>query len=214
MSLPENFSTVIFDMDGVLWHTNDAHAEAFRQIFEPFHLAAPAYKEIAGRRTDEVIQSVMAAAGIELTPEKLSEMIELKREAAGRIISLKPPVADSCYEVLEQLSRQHRLGLVSSASASSVNLFLQTSSTDKFFDMIMSGECIKRSKPAPDIYIEACRRLGVNASEVVVVEDAISGIRAAKNAGIKVIAVRGTSPEEELKREDVLLIINNLRELL
>jgi len=198
----------------VLWHTGNAHAEAFRQIFEPLNLPVPDYKDIAGRRTDEVIISVMTSAGIGFTSEQINAMTEVKRSLARKIISSNPPVADYCYEVLDKLSRHHRLGLVSSASASSVELFLQSSSTVKFFAMVMSEESVAKSKPAPDIYIEACRRLAVKTSDVVVVEDSVNGIRAAHLAGIKVIAVRGTSPEEELKNEGVLSVIDDLRQLL
>jgi HAD superfamily hydrolase (TIGR01509 family) len=214
VNILKDFSAIIFDMDGVLWNTGNAHAEAFRQILEPLQMPVPDYKDIAGRRTDEVIISIMTSAGIDFTSEQINTMTAAKRSLARKIISSKPPVTAYCYEVLEKLSRHHRLGLVSSANASSVALFLQSSATDKFFAMVMSGESVTKSKPEAEIYIEACRRLAVKTSDVIVVEDSVNGIHAAHLAGIKVIAVRGTSTEEELKSTGVLSIIDDLRQLL
>ncbi len=212
--IPPETKAVIFDMDGVLWQSDGAHEEAYRRTLEPLGINVPPYHMIAGRRTDEVIKSLLTDQGIHCTEDNVVRLTAKKRAAAHRLLGKLRPVAKNCQPVLRSLAIRWRLALVSSASADNVELFLKSSGTGPLFSVILTGNDVTRAKPDPTIYMAALSRLAVSAAEGVVVEDAVSGIRAARRAGIRVIAMEGTCTATELGREDILAVITDLADLL
>src|SRR5688500_13072700 len=74
----------------------------------------------------------------------------------------------------------------------------------KFWDAVVWGEDVKNKKPAPDIFLSAAERLGVNATECVVVEDAMNGVQAAQAAGMRCIAVAHTFPADRLRAAELV----------
>src|SRR5205823_5752251 len=124
---------------------------------------------------------------------------EQKQVLARQMLRDKAPLAPACAAVLGHLARTKVLVLASSASAGTVDLFLDTSGTRALFDAVISGGEVAAAKPHPAIYLKALGRLGRGPAEAAVVEDAPSGIEAARAAGIGcVIAVEGTASCEAL----------------
>ena len=101
----------------------------------------------------------------------------------------------------------------SSASQENVELFLEASGTRELFRSVLTGDSVAAAKPAPDIYLASLERLRVRAGQALVLEDALSGIRAARAAGIRVVAVAGTFSAQQLAREDVLAVVSRVVDL-
>ncbi len=213
MILSSEVRVVIFDLDGVLWRSESAHALAYRQVLEPLGIAGFDYGAWAGRRTDEVFANLLVANGLKADRDRVAELTATKRDKAHRLLCDKPPLVNDCARVLQALARRYKLALASSASAKNVHLFLEASGTHGLFSVVLSGEDVAVAKPAPDIYLTALGHLGLEACEAIVVEDAVSGIRAARRAGIAVVALVGTCTREELAREDAFAIVESIGQL-
>ena len=207
---------IIFDLDGVLWRSSDIHATAYRKVLKQAGLEMPDYGSIAGRRTDEVIRELWLAQRSQVgnDSEAITQLTQEKQYLARRMLRSNPPLAPGCVDVIRALARVKQLALVSSASAETVELFLSCSGTGDYFDAIIYGDQVTIAKPHPAIYQLALQKIGRSGGETAVVEDAPSGVRAARDAGIAtVIAIEGTVPRERLIEAGAHCVITNLHEL-
>jgi HAD superfamily hydrolase (TIGR01509 family) len=118
------------------------------------------------------------------------------------------PLIDGAVEAVERLAARWPLGLASSSNRELIDLALELARLDRFFQVTVSSEEVPRGKPAPDVYLEATRRLGVDPREAAAIEDSRSGILAARAAGMCVVAIpnRHYPPDDEtLAQADVVL---------
>ena len=109
------------------------------------------------------------------------------------------PLLPGAVEAVERMAARWPLGLASSSNPEAIELVLELSGLRRHFAVAVSSEEVARGKPAPDVYLEAARRLDVDARECVAVEDSENGIRSANAAGMRVIAVPNAEfpPAEE-----------------
>ncbi len=211
-----DIGAIVFDMDGVLWHSSAIHAAAYRAVLEGAGLRMPDYQRIAGRRTDEVIRELLAAQrpGAADAGDAVARLTAAKQERARRLLRDQPPLARDCGRVLKQLGQTRALALASSASAGTVELFLEVSATRSLFKTVLSGDDVAAAKPDPAIYLTALRRLACDPAGAAVIEDAPSGIQAALAAGIAlVVAIEGTAPREALAEAGARHVIRDLTDL-
>src|SRR5439155_25083029 len=118
------------------------------------------------------------------------------------------PLIPGAVKAVRRLAARWPLGLASSSNRSLIDAALELSGLAPCFRVTVSSEEVARGKPSPDVYLEAARRLGVGADRCAAVEDSHSGIRSAKAAGMRVIAIPNPSypPDEEaLAGADVVL---------
>jgi HAD superfamily hydrolase (TIGR01509 family) len=99
------------------------------------------------------------------------------------------PLIDGAAEAVERLAARWPLGLASSSNRELIDLVLELSALAPYFRVTVSSEEVARGKPAPDVYLEAARRLGVPPKRCAAVEDSENGIRSAKAAGMRVLAL-------------------------
>jgi HAD superfamily hydrolase (TIGR01509 family) len=182
-------SAVIFDLDGVLadsepwWNKIDAqllseHGVTYRGEY---------HREVLGVSYRIAIEFYKKAFGIAApTDEMMQRRGEIAAEFFAQSVGLFPHVK----EVLAQL-REMNLSLAVGTSSVSVSArpFLDRHELTKFFGAIVTGEEVARGKPAPDIYLAAAGKLRVEADACLVIEDALSGIAAAKAARMIVAAI-------------------------
>jgi HAD superfamily hydrolase (TIGR01509 family) len=206
---------VVFDMDGVLWHSSAIHAAAYQAILNEAGLRMPDYASIAGRRTDEVMRELLEAQRRQGSDEKaVAVLTGAKQHLARKLLREKPPIVPGCTAVLERLGRSCSLALASSASVGTVDLFLEASGTRSLFQTVVSGNDVTAAKPDPAIYFLALHRLGRGGGSTAVVEDAPNGIAAARAAGIAlVVAVEGTASPADLIRAGTHRVVANLCDL-
>jgi HAD superfamily hydrolase (TIGR01509 family) len=134
--------------------------------------------------------------GVELSPEDISAMVVSRLEHLYRE---HLPLLPGAREGVASLAADWPLGLASSANRPVIELVLDLSGLSPCFTVTVSSEEVARGKPAPDVYLEAARRLSVPATRCVAVEDSSNGIRSGAAAGMDVIAVpnRDFPPAED-----------------
>ncbi len=96
------------------------------------------------------------------------------------------------------------MALASSSPPEFIDIFVDRFDLRKYFSFLISGEDIKHSKPDPEIFLMCAEKLNVAPEECIVIEDAISGIEAAKRAGMGCIAIAGSHPRDELNKADFI----------
>ena len=191
MPLTGRYRAVIFDMDGllldteVLWHR--AEEALFRRHGGEFTwddkmaVIGTSYDFTARYFAERLGQPPQR--GEALVAEMLDLMrLELERQVDGR------PGAIELVQRLRALPRV-RLGLASNSPRRLVDIALASAGLTNAFDAIVTSDDVDRAKPEPDIYLEACRRLGVEPDDALALEDSASGVAAAKGAGLTCIAV-------------------------
>jgi hypothetical protein len=188
---------VIFDMDGVLWDSSRSHEEAFREAFgeQGFILPSDFYEMIAGMNTRDAVRLLCDTFLPEehRSEEICTRLVSRKQElAAVKLAQVQPD--PSVHDVLRSLRlRGVRLALATSASRKTMQLFLRHLPSDSF-DVALCSEDVSEAKPSPAMYKEIARRLELPVDRCLVIEDSPAGLRAALEAGTRVIAYRSASP--------------------
>ncbi len=140
-------------------------------------------------------------------------MAREKSRIARELLEASRPLAKDCEAMLAELAGEFPLALASSGSRSSVDAFLKWTGSRSLFRSILSGEDVGNAKPDPEIYVRSAERLGLDARECLVVEDALAGVAAARAAGCPVVAMAGTCSAEALLAVGADRVIADLSEL-
>jgi HAD superfamily hydrolase (TIGR01509 family) len=179
------FRGYLFDLDGVLINSMTQHAEAFRIALGEYGLFIGDV-EIAGRSTVEIIKEVQANNPYIKIP--ISELVPLKQKIARELIQTAgiEVMTPHVNEVISCLSSNSKVGICTSGSKASLELFLSLLTCDIEFNVLLCADDVVDSKPNPEIYLKGAARMGVASKDILVVEDSPSGIQAALSAGCQV----------------------------
>jgi HAD superfamily hydrolase (TIGR01509 family) len=204
---------VVFDMDGVLIESEEVW-DAVRESY---------VRERGGRYDDEVQRAMMGmsspewsrylheSAGVPDEPEAINaEVVRRMLDAYREHL----PLVDGAVDAVRRLAERYPLAVASSSNRPLIDTVLEVAGLKDYFRATVSSEEVPRGKPAPDVYVEAARRLGFEPERCAAVEDSHSGIRAAMAAGMRVVAIPNPSypPDPEaLAQADV--VIRSLNEL-
>jgi HAD superfamily hydrolase (TIGR01509 family) len=203
----EMIDAVVFDLDGVLIQTEELWDEVREQLA----------RERGGRYDEQAQRDMMGMSSLEWSRYMHDRvgLPEPPEEIAAEVVGLMEtryrkqlPLIPGAVEAVERLAARWPLGLASSSNRPLIDLVLELSGLDRFFKATVSSEEVDRGKPAPDVYLEACRRLGVEPTRAAAVEDSHAGIGAAKAAGMRVIAIPNPSfppGDDALAQADVVL---------
>ena len=198
---------VVFDLDGVLLDSEQVWDEVREQLV----------KERGGRWRDQAHTEMMGMSSVEWSRYMHDELgvsdppEEISKEVVRRLAEVyreRLPLIEGAVEAVERLAARWPLGLASSSNRELIDLVLELSGLARFFQVTVSSEEVQHGKPAPDVYLEAARGLGVPPENCAAVEDSRNGIRAAKAAGMRVIAIPNPHfppGEEALALADVTL---------
>jgi HAD superfamily hydrolase (TIGR01509 family) len=183
---------VVFDMDGVLIHSE----EVWDDVREAYvrerggRYDAEVQRALMGMSSTEWSRYLHQSAGVPDEPEAINdEVVRRMLEAYRRRL----PLADGAVDAVQSLAARYRLGLASSSNRPLIDAVLEVTGLGRYFAATVSSEEVARGKPAPDVYLEAALRLGVDPTQAAAVEDSHGGIRAAKAAGMRVIAIPNPS---------------------
>ncbi|MGR9108304.1 MAG: HAD family hydrolase [Gammaproteobacteria bacterium] len=214
MSCLDPFTTLIFDMDGVLFFSSEAHGAAYDRTFKAYGYHGLPYAEIAGVRTDDAFRKVLLNEDVEESDALIEELTVTKRRWAGLLLREAPPVVPNCRFILEQLADRFTLGLASSASKNTVDLFLNASGTRDLFHSVLTGQDVEHSKPSPEIFLKVMEQLHVDPRSAAIVEDSVAGVIAGRRSGATVIGVRGTVSDSALMDNGATYVVSGIRDLL
>ena len=183
------FAWVIFDLDGVLVDTSPCHSHAYADLWAEIGLEGPAYADIAGQKTVEVVAQVSA----DLTPPEaqLRLWTAFKQERARHYIANEDIVFADTLPALRALhAAGMTLALGTGASRRTTEAVLTRLDLTDFFAVVATAEDAVRGKPAPDVYDFLLRRLNADPDRALVVEDSSAGLAAALAAGAHAASVR------------------------
>ncbi|WP_025763828.1 HAD family hydrolase [Dyadobacter tibetensis] len=202
----KKLSAVIFDMDGVICHTNPYHSVAFKTFFEKRELkpTEEAFKEHMYGKSNSYILSHFLGRPIEG-----SELLEMEEEKEGLFRTLYKPYVDpiagfkTFFE--ELVSQSIGLGVATSAPRANLEMILGEIGLGPHFGSLLASEDVNKHKPHPEVYLKSAHNLGVEPEDCLVFEDSFSGITAAKNAGMRVVGVLSSHDKDELPPCDLYI---------
>jgi HAD superfamily hydrolase (TIGR01509 family) len=179
---------VIFDLDGVLLDSEQVWNESKRELVEEHggRWLEQAPRDMMGMSSPEWSRYLVEELGVSLEPTAASDEVVARLE---RIYRSRLPLLDGAPEAVRRLAGRFPLGLASSSNREIIDLFLELSGLADHFAVTLSSEEVERGKPAPDVYLEAARRLQAAPERSAAVEDSENGIRAARAAGMRVLAL-------------------------
>lgn len=196
-----NQYAVLFDMDGVICHTNPHHAKAFEAFFDKYKIpyTEKEFEEhMYGKHNSHIMtyffkRPVHGMELLDLENEKESLFRELYKDKVETIPHYKTFLADL-------KANNFITAICTSAPRANMNLIIDQLGIRDLMQSLMSSEDVKLHKPHPEIYVNTATRIGVEPRNCIVFEDSYSGITAGLQAGMKVVAVLSSHCKEELPK--------------
>jgi beta-phosphoglucomutase len=206
-----NGLAVIFDMDGVLVDSYQAHFASWQQLY---HELEQGYSEAEfaadfGRTSRDILRRKF---GDVLSEARIREIDERKEALFRDVLRRSFPAMAGARELIDALAAAgFLLAVGSSAPPENLSLSLEKLGRAQQFQAIVTGADVTRGKPDPQVFEFAAQRLGIEPFRCAVVEDAVHGIEAANRAGMTSIALAGTATRAQLAGAD--LVVASLKEL-
>ena len=190
---------VIFDMDGVICHTNPYHSIAFREFFSVRDLA-PSDEDFAqhmfGKSNSYILSHFLKR------PIEGAELLQMEEEKEGLFRKIYEPHVAPITGIVEFISdlksNAVKIGVATSAPRANLDLIFSKVDLREKLGSIMASEDVKKHKPDPEVYLTSALNLGVSPAQCIVFEDSFSGVTAALNAGMSVVGVLTSHTKEEL----------------
>ncbi|HKM82646.1 MAG TPA: HAD family phosphatase [Terriglobia bacterium] len=182
------FSGVVFDFDGVIVDSHPAHARAWQRFFDSVGTTVSGEQlqfVLDGRKRDEILRHFMG----ELDADQLVEYGHRKErffhDEAAQVRTI-----DGLLGFLQDLeNEQLALAIASSGSRSRVDFLLDRLDLKKRFRVVVTGDEVQQGKPHPAVFLKAAQQLGVHSSQLMAFEDAVSGVQAARSAGMMCVGI-------------------------
>jgi HAD superfamily hydrolase (TIGR01509 family) len=198
---------VVFDMDGVIVDSeqvwDDVRERYTRDTGGTY--TSSATRDMMGMSSVEWSRYMSEALSVPGTPEEINAaIVALMLERYGEA----PPLVPGAVDAVRRIASRWPLAIASSSNPELIAVVLRAAGLEDAFPVTVSSQEVPRGKPAPDVYLEAALRLGVEAPRCAAVEDSHNGIRSAKAAGMRVLAVPNPHfpPDAEAMRQaDVVL---------
>ncbi|MDP3988346.1 MAG: HAD family phosphatase [Candidatus Levybacteria bacterium] len=202
---------VIFDLDGVISDTQSLHDEANSEILKSYGIKISSEaitKKWAGVPQRKLFETIFKENNV--NPDIDKAIFDKWALVIKRINQVKQiPGAIKFVQKLQE--ENFSLAVASSATADFINRVLNVLKIKSYFTAIVNADEVKNGKPAPDIFQKTAEKLNINPSDCLVIEDAPTGVQAAKSAGMICIAITSTHKKEELIGADK--IINSFSEV-
>jgi HAD superfamily hydrolase (TIGR01509 family) len=199
---------VVFDLDGILIDSEHVWDDVRQELAEErggrWHDEAS--RDMMGMSSPEWSRYMHDVIGLPETPEEINAEVVRRMESLYRE---RLPLIPGAAEAVERLAARWSLGLASSSNRELIDFTLDVSGLGRWFDATVSSEEVPRGKPAPDVYLEAARRLSARPDRCAAVEDSENGILSARAAGMRVIAIPNPQyppAEKALAEADLVLV--------
>lgn len=179
---------MVFDLDGVLVQSEELWDTARRDLVAAAGRPWPpeATSEMMGMSSIEWARYLHERLGVPAAPDEISARVV---EAIEQRYRREPPWITGAREAVARLAARWPLGLATSSNREIIDLVLEVGGLADHFAATVSSEEVGRGKPAPDVYLEAARRLEVPPGRCAAIEDSTNGLRAADAAGMRVVCI-------------------------
>jgi HAD superfamily hydrolase (TIGR01509 family) len=202
---------LIFDVDGVIADTEAinviATGRVFADLFGIDSVRREDFDAGLGRGAQEYVRAGAQVHGVELTDEQVEQATKLRQEYFLEILSKEPlPPFPGVLELMKEAMRREdfRVAIATSGTLEKSSAVLNASRIPYQQMVYINGSDVKKKKPDPELFLLAAKGLGIDPANCVVIEDAPNGIRAAKAAGAKCIAVTNSADAEKLHQADLI----------
>lgn len=190
---------VIFDMDGVLVDSAEAHFQSWQRLGrqQGIQLTQEQFSATFGRQNRDIIPLLFG----EVAKPALREMADRKERIYRDLVRANPPIVDGAIDLVVSLHEAGaQLAVGSSGPRANIDLILEAMGVRDQVRVVVSSDDVSRGKPDPQVFSMACDRLGLPSRQCVVIEDTPSGVEAARAAGAHCVAVMMHHSRESLKR--------------
>ncbi len=204
---------VIFDMDGVLVASGNAHHASWRQLARKhgIEVDAATFAGTFGMTSREIIRTLWAR---ELTDDDVRRIDEEKEAVYRALITGMVPLAIGARECLHALQQAGLvLAVGTSGPVENLDLVLDETQLRSFFSATVTAEDVAHGKPAPDVFLKAAERVGIAPTACVVIEDAPVGIMAARAAEMVAVGYTGTHEAAALREAGAGMIVAGMSEI-
>lgn len=198
----KDFDAVIFDMDGVIFDSERATLLCWLELSKEknFENIYEVFLKCTGTTMEKTKSIVLEAYGEDFPYDEyasLASKMYHERYDGGKL-----PMKKGVKDILEYLKENNKkIALASSSRKETVEKELRDAGIYSFFDEIVTGDMVNRSKPEPDIFLKACEAVGVKPDRAYAIEDSYNGIRAAFRGGLKPIMVPDLlEADDEMKK--------------
>lgn len=200
---------VIFDLDGVIIDSEPLHKGAWKAVFKEkgVLLKDEELAECIGTTDRSLLKRIIRENNLD--PD-FGKWYENKRKRYNALLKNSLMTFPGVTSLIKELSERYTLALASSAWLENIKFVLNKLELSSHFKVIIGREDVGNHKPNPDVYLLAREKLGLPSNKCIVIEDSLVGVRAAKMAGMKCIAVTNSFPRERLREAD--LVVNTLED--
>jgi HAD superfamily hydrolase (TIGR01509 family) len=213
---------VIFDFNGIIVDDEPIHLALFRRVLNEEDISLTEeeyYARYLGLDDRGAFSTAFRESGRRLTKQKLAELVDRKALYYREMIRNKMRLFPGVKALVPTLASELPLAIASGALRDEIGTILLSIGLRDYFRVIVSAEDVKSGKPEPEIFLKALERLNaqygggchIAASECVVVEDSKEGIRGARRAGMKCLAVTNSHPAEQLTEASA--VVKSLEEV-
>ena len=215
MTEKEIYDAVVFDMDGVIFDSEKAVMDCWMELAEKYGFTniEKTFLTCTGTTMERTKEIMLQAYGKDFPYDayaKEASIIFHEKYDGGRL-----PMKPGVVELLTFLkSKKKKIALASSTRRQTVTNQLRDAKILSFFDAVICGDMVERSKPAPDIFLKACDEIGVSPQRAFAIEDSYNGIRAAHAGKLRPIMVPDLLPDNEEMRELSEVVVQNLLEVM
>ncbi len=202
---------LIFDIDGVICDTEDINAKATIRVFDEMFgvtgVTHPDFDGGIGRGARMYILSAAEIHGISISEKQLDEAEKLREQYIIELFTKEPKIFAGVMKLIEtaQKSKKFKVAIATSSLRNISEVLLKSVGVPYQQMVYITGDKVKHKKPDPELFLLAAEGLKIPPSDCVVIEDAPSGVEAAKAAGCKCIAITNTTKQETLSKADLIV---------
>jgi HAD superfamily hydrolase (TIGR01509 family) len=202
---------LIFDVDGVIADTEAVNARATIQVFEDlFDIKGVKRRDFEaglGRGAEEYVRAAARVHSLELTEEQAKKATQLRQEYFLQILQEEPlPVFPGVLELVKEAMEREdfRLAIATSSTPEKSRAVLNAAKVPYHKMVYVTGNEVKNKKPHPELFLLAVERMGIEPANCVVIEDTPNGVKAAKAAGTRCVAVTNSTSVDNLAGADLI----------
>ncbi len=195
---------VIFDMDGVLVDNSKVHDETWKIVCKRYGKTSSEdkIKNIFGGTNKVFVEQLLGITD----PQEIQKIAKEKEALYREVFQKNIKAPDGLLSLLFELRKRNiRLAVATSGPTENLDFVLDNLDIRHFFDALIDESQVTEGKPNPEIYLKAAQKLNCDSKDCIAIEDSLFGIQAAKNAGMKVVAITTSFPEEKLIQADKII---------